>query len=488
MTMVRTADGWVQTLQNDRPVSIPLMAIPRNEGVPRDVTIRLPLPGTHGVVVVWAITVLNESLHELRSFSGRFLVRQPERALRVLGVFIGHDSSLATAVGGELLMVFELERWTRIRQYQFKMSQFEIQHVIIPVVRFMTGMRHPSFDVLAAGKTMASHLGTTDGSLNKNVISSSFVLALQGLFNAGRVEWVDHHWAHATLAMYEVSAASVNRMLIFSYDGNGNDGTFNVYEAQPNAYKLRLLKKEPICLGPYADSAPSLGLCRQADVCPTDPAGTFMAYSAMGQANLSWVPAIQAAFSHSAVHDMLVVMRRFFEAHGVQSTALYETVGKNFAATVQRSFELLVLETVQRHFRDWSATLPPSIAIGNGDVAVALTGGSALNIITNHLVREALNPVPVYVPAAPGDAGQVVGIVWAVAPPPFLSRSGEAELTALVGPAVFDGDSLPTYVKARNGSLVHVRFVAEQLADGAIVGVVRGRMEWGPRALGHRYE
>jgi hypothetical protein len=108
MTMVRTADGWVQTLQNDRPVSIPLMAIPQNEGVPRDVTIRLPLPGTHGVVVVWAITVLSESLHELRSFSGRFLVRQPERALRVLGVFIGHDSSLATAVGGELLMVLGL--------------------------------------------------------------------------------------------------------------------------------------------------------------------------------------------------------------------------------------------------------------------------------------------------------------------------------------------------------------------------------------------
>jgi predicted NodU family carbamoyl transferase len=290
--------------------------------------------------------------------------------------------------------------------------------------------------------------------------------------------------------MYELSGASVQQMLIFSYDGLGNDGTFNVYEAKPSVYKLRLRKKEPICLGSYANSAPYLGLCRQAEVCPTDPAGTFMAYSAMGEFNLSWVPMIQAAFNTSELIpavNMISVMRSFFKAHGVESTALYETIGQNFAATVQRSFELLVLETVQRHFRDWSAGLPSAIAGHSADVAVALTGGSALNIVTNHLVREALNPVPVYVPAAPGDAGQVVGIVWAVEPPLFLSRT-ELEANALVGPAVFDAESLPAYVKARNGTLADVEFVAKQLADGVIVGVVRGRMEWGPRALGHRYE
>ena len=37
---------------------------------------------------------------------------------------------------------------------------------------------------------------------------------------------VDHHLAHAALGFYD---SPFNKSLIFSYDGGGNDGTFNVY-------------------------------------------------------------------------------------------------------------------------------------------------------------------------------------------------------------------------------------------------------------------
>ena len=39
---------------------------------------------------------------------------------------------------------------------------------------------------------------------------------------------VDHHVAHAALGFYD---SPFQRALVLSYDGGGNDGTFNVYSA-----------------------------------------------------------------------------------------------------------------------------------------------------------------------------------------------------------------------------------------------------------------
>ena len=39
---------------------------------------------------------------------------------------------------------------------------------------------------------------------------------------------VDHHLAHAALGFYD---SPFQRALVLSYDGGGNDGTFNVYSA-----------------------------------------------------------------------------------------------------------------------------------------------------------------------------------------------------------------------------------------------------------------
>ena len=55
-------------------------------------------------------------------------------------------------------------------------------------------------------------------------------------------------------------------------------GTFRVYEAEPSVNKLELRSNEPLVMGRYAVAAPWLGLCRDKDTCPNDPAGMWASW------------------------------------------------------------------------------------------------------------------------------------------------------------------------------------------------------------------
>lgn len=52
------------------------------------------------------------------------------------------------------------------------------------------------------------------------------VALLQSLVEAKQWVTVDHHLSHAALGFYD---SPFKHALILSYDGGGNDGTFNIY-------------------------------------------------------------------------------------------------------------------------------------------------------------------------------------------------------------------------------------------------------------------
>lgn len=131
------------------------------------------------------------------------------------------------------------------------------------------------------------------------------------------------------------------------------------------------------------------------------------------------------------------------------------------------------------------------VAIAPGDNLV-LGGGCALNSSYNGTLRERFSLADVHVPCAPADDGNAVGaalLAWqedtgdARLPrgfdDPYLGSEPDLKaLSKIVGRAGFGrvtqlppGDTAP---------------VAALLAKGAILGVMRGRAEFGPRALGGR--
>jgi carbamoyltransferase len=135
-----------------------------------------------------------------------------------------------------------------------------------------------------------------------------------------------------------------------------------------------------------------------------------------------------------------------------------------------------------------------------GESDVVLGGGVALNCVANgRLLRE--GPFDrIWVQPAAGDAGSAPGCaLWAwheVAEGPRPSPDGHDSMRgSLLGPLPWPTDKGEPAELLTDRGWAHEHLpdpcrraerVAQLLADGAVIGVCTGRMEFGPRALGNR--
>ena len=132
-----------------------------------------------------------------------------------------------------------------------------------------------------------------------------------------------------------------------------------------------------------------------------------------------------------------------------------------------------------------------------GESRAVLGGGVALNCVANGRLRREGPFTDIWVQPAPGDAGSALGCaLWAwhevyEGERPASCRA-DGMAGARLGPAV-DAGVVAAELEAADRPFVRIadpderaRRVARLLADGAAVGVVQGRMEFGPRALGCR--
>jgi carbamoyltransferase len=119
-----------------------------------------------------------------------------------------------------------------------------------------------------------------------------------------------------------------------------------------------------------------------------------------------------------------------------------------------------------------------------------LGGGCALNSSYNGTLRERYSLGAVHVPPAPADDGNAAGaalLAWQEdnggaplphCPSPYLGSAPDPK--ALAGAVRHGGFGRVTETAG------DTRAVADLLAGGAVIGVMRGRAEFGPRALGNR--
>src|SRR5688572_15661899 len=123
---------------------------------------------------------------------------------------------------------------------------------------------------------------------------------------------------------------------------------------------------------------------------------------------------------------------------------------------------------------------------------LCLAGGVFLNSVANGKIRRSGLFDRVHVPSVPGDHGGALGAaLWA-----YHSRSNTVEprraaSTAFYGPA-FTDEEIEVALQGHESRIEFHRMenVAEAtaalLAEGKIIGWFQDRMEYGPRALGHR--
>jgi carbamoyltransferase len=149
------------------------------------------------------------------------------------------------------------------------------------------------------------------------------------------------------------------------------------------------------------------------------------------------------------------------------------------AAALQKRLEEVYLHIVER--------LQESTGMTN----LCLAGGVALNAVANGRVRPETGFDGLYVQPAAGDSGTAVGAAYFVWNQELGQPRGFVMEHAFTGPEYSDEEIAAAFRGAgldarRLDDDELFRSVAERIAAGDVVGWFQGRMEFGPRALGHR--
>ena len=154
------------------------------------------------------------------------------------------------------------------------------------------------------------------------------------------------------------------------------------------------------------------------------------------------------------------------------------------AASIQSVTEEIMLRCA-RHVRKLT-----------GQRNLCLAGGVALNCVGNGKILEEGIFDDIWIQPASNDAGGALGVaqfIWhQLLDNPRCIQKPDGQSGSLLGPQ-FDHEACEKAVKRSGGRSRRIqsqeercRWIANQIADGKVVGLLQGRMEFGPRALGCR--
>lgn len=160
---------------------------------------------------------------------------------------------------------------------------------------------------------------------------------------------------------------------------------------------------------------------------------------------------------------------------------------EQFHMDVARSVQVVVEDIVDK-------VVQHAVAM-TGIPDVVMAGGVALNCVSNGKLLAKKRVRRLWVQPAAGDAGGALGAALLVAHGPMgvlrVPDVLDGQKGSFLGPD-FEDNSIAEVIRAydfvatRHDDQVMPMVVAEILAQGNVVGVFHGRMEFGPRALGAR--
>jgi len=163
------------------------------------------------------------------------------------------------------------------------------------------------------------------------------------------------------------------------------------------------------------------------------------------------------------------------------------SVHKNLASSIQALYEEVFFKMINSIYSKYK--------IGK----LSLSGGCAMNSVANGKIFRNSKFTDVYIPASSGDAGGSIGSAFIVNSKVNKNKSRFHKKHAYLGPSFnneFISKQLDYYKKDFNVEKCKIsksinntdlsKIIANQIAQGKVIGWFQGAMEWGPRALGNR--
>ena len=289
------------------------------------------------------------------------------------------------------------------------------------------------------------------------------------IFNVEKVITIaSHHQTHAASTLHK---SPFNQALIFSYDGGGDDGHFNIYLGDKEK-GIRLLENIPSDFGGgYLLCGSLVREVAEKSRHQLALSGKLMGLCGYGKPITEHVPAFKKFFfdrDYKKLAETTGLPLKNVDnpwENPLENWVFEGQEGYDIAATAQEAFERAFFSVLDRY---------------DPNVPLILTGGCALNVLVNEKVKCLYNR-PLYVPPNPHDGGLSLGHLFR-----YKEPTKQVDITYSGLPLLNKRTDLKFYVAKYNATKVTKKEIAELIKDGKILGLVYGDSEVGPRALGNR--
>jgi carbamoyltransferase len=282
-----------------------------------------------------------------------------------------------------------------------------------------------------------------------------------------------HHHSHIYYSYY---TSGFKDAVVVSVDGVGETDTVVVAVVKNGKFTFKPLMKYPQSLGLFYSTMtsflgfkPNNGEYKLMGLAGFGDSSKY--YDVVKKLNMNhfiWNKSNKIMFNET-LSTKLGIPNRLPEEEILQ-------VHKDVAAAVQRVYETELFTLLNK--------ITEETDIRN----LCLGGGCAYNGVANGKIKKYTPFVELWIPPAPSDAGSSVGAVLGY----LHYRDGivsRVKETPFLGPEYSDEDiisQLPDVKLKRVSDTQLYEMVSEELQKGKVVGWLRGKSEFGARALGHR--
>lgn len=371
-----------------------------------------------------------------------------------------HNAAVAVEEKGKVIAIIEIERF--LSQKNAGYSQYMAAHtrpfLLTEILKFIR-------DEYGITEYDTCYYLNSDSMEDQQLVHYDQLIPAKTYINS----W--HHLSHAACGFYQTD---FQEALIISFDGGGNDGYFHLYHAE-NRKTISPLEKLEVDLGfPYMSMGIYLEDIRKEhamSVANLVYPGKIMGLCSYGKVNEAWLPGFETYYRQKPDGlTYLALLEELGEAIGLTFDPDNRFTGQtawDVAATSQAAFENVFMKIAQPYLDQFP------------DIPLILVGGCALNILLNTKLKNKLSQ-PVFVPPNPNDCGIACGMILNHIKP------DKAIDVTYAGIPILDRYTLMSHVEERGPKILSTTELVQDLANGHIMGVVRGTAEHGPRALGNR--
>ena len=411
--------------------------------------------------------------------------------MKVLGISLGHDTNFCLVEDGEVKAVSEAERFFRQKRYKLHCLTLEEKDVD-------SGFQYTNVKEL---KQYLKRLGDEWGyeydcigvqnQLRQDEYKNLLTILRDLGFTYNSCQNLNHHLCHAASAFF---TSPFSKSLVLSYDGAGNDGNTVLFSAENNDLKYI----QPLTIK-FGGSYNNLGFIANlhADVSGST-AGKAMGLTSYGKFIKAWEQLFASHILNYEKREPKQVkgLRNYGAAHSVnwnyisKIPEISSRIKPDGSSSFNEKDEVVhdVLKTAQTVWTKCVIELLSKYSDGYDNLCIV--GGCALNGITNYEIQEGGKFQDIHMIPNPSDCGLSIGAAlymhYVFSKNAFSGR--QEYFSPYLGEEVFDKEDLPQLKEKYNHKKLDCpeKFLAKLICSDKIVGLLRGRYEIGPRALGNR--